>query len=90
MAWTFYDANGNSLQLTGAHTLASHSGTLAIASGGTASVNAADALEALGVGLTTALTSGTGGATSTTPTTTTVLSTATIRRRGATFSPSSS
>jgi len=52
MAWTFYDANGNSLQLTGAHTLASHTGTLAIASGGTASVNAADALEALGVGLT--------------------------------------
>jgi hypothetical protein len=50
MAWTFYDANGNSLQLTGAHTLASHSGTLAIASGGTASVNVADALEALGVG----------------------------------------
>jgi len=50
MAWTFYDANGNSLQLSGAHTLASHSGTLAIASGGTASVNAPAALEALGVG----------------------------------------
>jgi len=50
MAWTFYDANGNSLQLTGAHTLGSHTGTLAIASGGTASVNAPAALEALGVG----------------------------------------
>ena len=28
MAWTFYDSNGNSLQLTGSHTLASHTGTV--------------------------------------------------------------
>jgi len=44
MAWTFYDAAGNNgtVQL----------GTLGIASGGTGAINAADALEALGVGLT--------------------------------------
>jgi len=28
MAWKFYDSNGNSLQLTGSHTLASHTGTV--------------------------------------------------------------
>ena len=28
MAWTFYDSNGNALQLTGAHTLGSHTGTV--------------------------------------------------------------
>ena len=44
MAWTFYDAAGNNgtVQL----------GTLGIGSGGTGAVTAADALEALGVGLT--------------------------------------
>ena len=28
MAWKFYDSNGNALQLTGSHTLASHTGTV--------------------------------------------------------------
>ena len=44
MAWTFYDAAGNNgtVQL----------GTLGIASGGTGAINAAAALEALGVGVT--------------------------------------
>jgi len=28
MAWKFYDSNGNVLQLTGSHTLASHTGTV--------------------------------------------------------------
>ena len=28
MAWFFYDSNGNLLQVTGAHTLASHTGTI--------------------------------------------------------------
>jgi hypothetical protein len=28
MAWTFYDSNGNALQLTGNHALSSHTGTV--------------------------------------------------------------
>jgi len=50
MAWTFYDANGNSLQLTGAHTLGSHTGTLAISAGGTGATSDTAAASALGVG----------------------------------------
>ena len=50
MAWTFYDANGNSLQLTGAHTIGSHSGTLAIASGGTGATSLTDGGILLGSG----------------------------------------
>ena len=44
MPWSFFDSNGN--QLT------KQRGTLAIADGGTGANNAADALEALGAGLT--------------------------------------
>jgi len=35
MGWTFYDANGNRMQIAGDHTLASHLGTLAVTAGGT-------------------------------------------------------
>jgi len=50
MAWFFYDSNGNLLQVTGAHTLASHTGTLAITAGGTGATSATAAASALGVG----------------------------------------
>jgi len=50
MAWFFYDNNGNILQVTGAHTLASHTGTLAITAGGTGATSATAAASALGVG----------------------------------------
>jgi len=50
MAWYFYDNNGNLLQVTGAHTLASHTGTLAITAGGTGATSATAAATALGVG----------------------------------------
>ena len=50
MAWYFYDSNGNLLQVTGAHTLDSHSGTLAITAGGTGATSATAAASALGVG----------------------------------------
>jgi len=50
MAWTFYDANGNALQLAGAHTLGSHTGTLAISAGGTGATSDTAAASALGVG----------------------------------------
>lgn len=50
MAWFFYDNNGNILQVTGAHTLASHTGTLAVSAGGTGATSATAAASALGVG----------------------------------------
>ena len=50
MAWFFYDSNGNILQVTGAHTLASHTGTLAVSAGGTGATSATAAATALGVG----------------------------------------
>ena len=50
MAWYFYDNNGNLLQVTGAHTLASHTGTLAVTAGGTGATSATAAASALGVG----------------------------------------
>ena len=50
MAWFFYDSNGNVLQVTGAHTLATHTGTLAVTAGGTGATSATAAATALGVG----------------------------------------